>query len=193
MKPLVKELPSDLVLYPGAHDELSGRMCVMEAVAFVAGEPWSDKPECVCPVIAAFLRSWGEGIKNDAERTRLLAPLIPKVINTRSTPEVERARVILCIDWLCRDFLPAWLEMVPALRPHADALRAFTPVQSWDDLDAIHVPLRGTQQSSAAAWYAALAAALAAAMDAVRDTLKPTQEKLQQSAIALVERMIAVS
>ena len=33
-----------LVLYPGGHSSLEEGCCVMEAVAFVAGEPWSDRP-----------------------------------------------------------------------------------------------------------------------------------------------------
>jgi hypothetical protein len=43
-------------LAKGAHEDHEA-MCVMEAVAFVAGEPWSDYPECACPVISAFLRA----------------------------------------------------------------------------------------------------------------------------------------
>ncbi len=49
----------------------------MEAAAFIAGEPWSDHPACVCPVIAAFMRSWNDGL-SDKDRNRLLLPLIPK-------------------------------------------------------------------------------------------------------------------
>ena len=37
-------------LYKGAHDP-NGKMCVMEAVAYIAREPWSDHPACVSPVI----------------------------------------------------------------------------------------------------------------------------------------------
>jgi hypothetical protein len=38
-----------LVLLSGKHKENQG-MCVMEAVAYVAGEPWSDNPACACPM-----------------------------------------------------------------------------------------------------------------------------------------------
>lgn len=44
----------------GGHDP-GDDMCVMEAVAYLAGEPWSDRPECASPVIGAFLRSWNDG------------------------------------------------------------------------------------------------------------------------------------
>ena len=75
----------------GGHKGPSDGACVMEAVAFVAGEKWSDHPECVSPVIGAFLRSWNDSLPTDADRDRLLKPLIPKIIDTRSTSAVMRA------------------------------------------------------------------------------------------------------
>jgi hypothetical protein len=35
-----------LVLLKGAHQQKSTEMCIMEAVAYVANEPWSDHPVC---------------------------------------------------------------------------------------------------------------------------------------------------
>lgn len=35
----------------------SGEACLLEAVAYVAGEPLSDSPPCVCPVLASFGRA----------------------------------------------------------------------------------------------------------------------------------------
>lgn len=93
----------------GAHSPNS-TFCVMEAVAFVAGESWSDHPECVCPVIATFLRSWNDGLPNDAERDRLLKSLIPLVVNTRNEA-LEEKRSLLCADWLVRVHTPAWLRL----------------------------------------------------------------------------------
>lgn len=40
-------------LESGNHDA-GGGMCAMEAAAWIAGEPHSDDPKCVCPIIAAF-------------------------------------------------------------------------------------------------------------------------------------------
>lgn len=37
-------------LSEGSHDDIERGMCVMEAVAYVAGEPWGDAPQCACPV-----------------------------------------------------------------------------------------------------------------------------------------------
>ena len=51
-------------LKAGAHSPDS-TFCVMEAVAFVAGEPWGDHPECACPIIGAFLRSWNDSLPTE--------------------------------------------------------------------------------------------------------------------------------
>ena len=67
--------------------------CVMEAVAFIAGEPWSDHPECACPVIGSFLRSWNDGLPNDSERDRLLKNLIPRIVGTKNK-NLEERRVV---------------------------------------------------------------------------------------------------
>jgi hypothetical protein len=56
-----------LVLKHGSHKSPDTGMCAMEAVAWLAGERHSDKPQCVCPVIASFLRTWNDGMGNDDE------------------------------------------------------------------------------------------------------------------------------
>lgn len=152
----------------------------MEAVSYVAGEPWSDHPQCACPVISTFLRNWNDGLSNDAVRTELLAPLIPKLVGTKASTTVELARVMLCIDWICREFTPTWMDMVPSLKEPADALRALKPIQSWEDLNLAVNPLRHAQEKSNTA------------LDTARAVLKPTTTKLQKSALQLIERMIAL-
>ena len=55
-----------LTLLTGSHGPNDAqRMCVMEAVAYVAGEDWSDHPACASPVIGAFLRSWNDTLNNE--------------------------------------------------------------------------------------------------------------------------------
>ena len=179
-----------LPIKSGSHAPPNGEFngCVMECVAYVAGEEWSDKPKCVCPVIGAFLRTWNDGLPNDAERTRLLQPLIMKVMDTKATKEVEFARAMLCVDWFIREFAPAWLDLVPSLKTHADFLRAAKPIQSYDDLSLVKEPLRAAKKDADAAESAAWSAAKSAAESAV----KQTADSLQHSALSLVERMCAV-
>ncbi len=77
------------LLDAGSHEKFSDGLCVMEAVAYVAREPFSDHPECACPVIGAFMRSWNDGLPAD-ERQTLLLPLIPRLINTRGSKRAPR-------------------------------------------------------------------------------------------------------
>ncbi len=132
-----------LTLARGAHGE-GGEMCVMEAVAMLAGEPWSDHPECVSPVIAAFCRSWNDALE-DPPRTQLLKPLLQDVIGTM------------------RVHTPAWLRLA-GLTEHAQALEACARI-----VDA--VTARSAQPSLEEARRAS-AAACAAARDAARDAAK---------------------
>jgi hypothetical protein len=167
-----------LSLKPGAHSPDS-TFCVMECVAFVAGEPWSDHPECACPVIGAFLRSWNDSLPNDAERDRLLKPLIRDLVGSKRTKRVEEKRALLCADWLIRVNTPTWLRLA-GLTVHADALEALPQITSFAQVPSI----RGTIQAARddaykagaaardAAWAAALDAARAAAGDAARDAAR---------------------
>ena len=200
MSPIVEDrlsLLDTLVLKRSSHAEAEKEFCVMEAVAYVAGEPWSDAPQCACPVITSFMVNWNDSLPNDEERTRLLKPLIPKIVGTRSTPEVQFARSMMCMDWLCREFVPAWLMLTPSLVPHAEVLRAAKPIQNWDDVRAIVSDLNAADSAAysaadSAADSAAYSAARSAAYSAAYSALKPTTEALQLSAVALVERMCAV-
>src|SRR6266404_1742190 len=108
-----------VVLHAGGHGERGAALCAMEFVAWLAGEPHSDKPQCACPVIGAFMRNWNDAIRDDATRTRLLKPLLPSLIGTRSTRAVELRRSYLALDWLARECAPAWLSLRADLQAHA--------------------------------------------------------------------------
>ena len=132
-------------------------LCIMEAVAYMAGEPWSDKPACASPVVSAFLRSWNDAL-SDADRDRLLpaAVWVPRLVGSRADPATEERRAYLALDWLIRVHTPAWLDLVPSLAPHAAALRALPEIVDLTTAGQAGDMVR-------AAGDAALAAALAAA------------------------------
>src|ERR1700723_21575 len=94
-----------LSLKAGSHSP-DHTFCVMEAVAYVAGEKWSDHPQCACPVITAFVVSWNDALPSDAERDRLLKPLIPKIVGTRNK-KLEKKRAVMAADWYIRVQTPA--------------------------------------------------------------------------------------
>ena len=192
-------LPDTLTLKSGAHTPGGPDMCVMEAVAYVAGEEWTDSPVCACPVIAAFLRSWNDGITDDATRTRLLTQFIPRLVGSKSTDRVEDTRAWLAVDWSVRVSTPAWLD-IAGPTDHADALRSLpevtaeTVTAARPAIDAARAAAGAAARAAAgaAAWDAARAAAWAAARDAAWDAVAPTVTTLQASAVDLINRMLAV-
>ena len=115
-------------LSSGDHGGIDEGMCVMEAVAYVAGEPWSDAPACACPVITAFMVSWNDSLPSNEDRDRLLKPLIPSIVGTRSTPEVEQRRATMAADWLIRVHTPAWLRAAKLHKRYSFSLLRLLPV-----------------------------------------------------------------
>jgi len=152
----------------GGHKNISDGMCVMEAVAYVAGEPWSDHPACACPVISTFLRSWNDALP-DEQRTDLLRPMIPLMVGTRSTPSVEQRRATMAADWLVRVHTPAWLRLA-GLTVRADALAGLPEITDFAQcpwlMPALNAVRTDADAAGDAAWAAAGAAAGAAAWDA---------------------------
>lgn len=169
-----------ITLSKGAHP-LEDAVCVMEATALLAGETKSDHPQCASPVVSAFLRSWNDTL--DDETRQQLKRHIPALIGSRGTKEQEEARSWMACDWLVRTFTPAWLRLA-GLDADADALEALPALTSKGLADAALPVIERARKASAAAWAAAGAAAGAA--------LKQTTSELQQSALDLVRRMIAV-
>lgn len=147
---------------PGEH------MCVMEAVAYVASEPWSDTPECVSPVIGAFMRTWNEDLPN-AERTGLLLPLIPKLVGTRGTASLEERRSLMAADWLVRVHTPAWLRLAK-LDAQAEALERLPEITSLAQVSGIRSQIEALRSDAASAVAAvAVSSAKATTGAAARD------------------------
>jgi hypothetical protein len=91
----------DLKLKYGSHQSPSSGMCIMEASAYFAGEKHSDTPECVDPVIAAFLRGLNDRLGD--EKRQLLKPFVLKVIGTRGTTEHEEIRRVMLSNFALRE------------------------------------------------------------------------------------------
>jgi hypothetical protein len=170
----------DRVLKNGNHSKYSGKklkklptdaeLCVMEAVAYVAGEPWSDHPKCASPLLTSFMISLNDNLP-DADRDRLLKDFIPRLVGTNTTAEAEMRRSFLALDWMVRELTPAYLDQVPELADHAQRLRALPPLTSIESAQAADEIVRIAGGAAAAEWQkrdAAWAAAWDAAWDAAR-------------------------
>jgi hypothetical protein len=213
-----------LILAHGSHGSFEEGVCVMEAVAYVAGEDHGDHPKCACPTISDFLRSWNDSLKDD--QRQILKPLIPKLVGTNHGPEIALKRSYMVADWLVRTYTPEFLRMAK-LEADAEALAALGELKDKESFTAAVAPINTARDSARAAWAAAGDAAWAAAAgaaagaaaraaawaaaagaaaraaagdaawaaaagDAAWAALKPSVERLQLSALDLVERMIAV-
>jgi hypothetical protein len=162
---------ADITLKYGSHRSVEAGLCAMEAVAWLAGEKHSDSPRCACPVVANMVRRLNDRLPNDETRTRLLKPLLVKLIGSRSTPEVERKRAYLAADWAVREGTPLALESAK-LPDEAAKLRALPPIVDVESARVGKEAARAvrdkarTAADAAYAAYAAYAAADAAYADA---------------------------
>lgn len=101
--------PAAIPLSRGRHAGPGDGACAMELASALAGEPWSDHPACVHPVLAAIARAVNDGT-GDAGRARSAA-LVPAMIGT-APPGGDRgaswflascARLVLCCAGAAED------------------------------------------------------------------------------------------
>jgi hypothetical protein len=87
--------PPELVpiLSRGKHRSARKGACFMELVSYLAGERWSDHPDCTHPLLAAAARDVND-YTSDAGRPRL-AGLIPSVIGLKGDDLHLDARIAL--------------------------------------------------------------------------------------------------
>ncbi|MCW2840603.1 MAG: hypothetical protein JWR55_2086 [Aeromicrobium sp.] len=78
-------------LSAGSHDAEHGEACVMEYVSLLAGEEWSDRPDCTHPVLAHEARTTNDLLR-DSDRSRLV-PLIGRLFGTTDDSPELRARL----------------------------------------------------------------------------------------------------
>jgi hypothetical protein len=161
MKTLV-DLPFS-TLSKGGHRPEDGAGCLLEAVAYVAGEPWSDRPACASPVLITYGQRLNDVLPDDLRQQ--LIPFIPRIVGTAGDGKDER-RSYLALDWLTRTWLPAWLRLVPACVSDADAIAGLPPVVDLESAALVGEAVRAAAVGARAAWAAAWDAAWAAARDA---------------------------
>jgi len=77
----------------GKHSSPQDGACVMELASLLAGEPFSDHPKSVCPIIAAFLRGYNDAV--DSERRQDLYRYASEAVGSRGGPDVVNSRTTL--------------------------------------------------------------------------------------------------
>jgi len=134
-------------LLKGSHLPPNGHFeaCAMEWASYLANEPWSDSPQCVCPTIRAFMVGWNDGLTDD--RRDILKPLIPLVLGTNGGPELSLKRSYMVADWMFRVYVPTWLELAK-LNGQASALRGLEPVTDPSTLQATIKPMAAARATA---------------------------------------------
>jgi aminopeptidase N len=177
------ELPDirNIVLANGAHDTREQGVCLLEAVAWFAGLPHSDHPECTDVALAAFGRSLNDRLKDDERQA--LRDLVPSLVGTKGSPELAKRRAYLLVDRHVRTVWPAFFRELPT--PREEWAKRFESVPSIVDVESANAATEalravrdearkarddawskltaGQRSDAAAAAYAAAAAAADAA------------------------------
>jgi hypothetical protein len=162
-------MSSDYILAYGTHATPEDGRCAMEWVSHLAGEPHSDAPVCVSPVLRAMSVALNDGLDDEARQR--LRPYLAQTIGT-AEDGLDTERGWMAMDWLARVYTPAWLRLAGLHRP-ADRLVSLTPITDSTTLrTALGVLEKARHQARAAradafagqlptAWAAATAAGLA--------------------------------
>ena len=125
------ELPDHLPrLNRGAHREDSGGACAMEAATWLAGEPWSDRPRSVHPVVAQVARTVNDGVCDEERQT-----LWPLIVASLDTARPRHPVLSLRLSWCAGKALAAAAD-------HGDLPKA------WMVVLEEHARLYGHQPSS---------------------------------------------
>lgn len=198
-------------LKSGSHGGREAGVCLLEAVAWVAGEPHTDHPACACPILATFGRQLNDVLPD--EKRQRLRTFIPRIVGTADDGRSQE-RGLAAADWLIRTYTPRWLDAA-GLHDAAQRVRSLAELRSWDQLDDSYIAVLGAARSEAdaawdaagaaardavwdaawdaardAAWDAAWAAARDAARDAAWKKLAEPVAELQDSAIELMARLV---
>jgi hypothetical protein len=134
-------------LSKGKHTTPEDGACVMELASMLAGEPFTDHPASVCPVIGSFLRAYNDSV--DDGRRQSLYEYASRVVGSRGPQRIQQLRAERLAQWADEMYtarpwylLRSPLRVVGRLRkPPVDAIGTF----------AVHAVRRHTDETHAAA------------------------------------------
>ena len=111
-------------LSAGKHGSPEQGVCVMELASMLAGEPFSDHPSSVCPVIGSLLRAYNDSV--DDERRQDLCAYASAVVGSRSSLGLRRARAQRLADWTL-ERRRRWPHFLSRLRSRPQAVVVAEP------------------------------------------------------------------
>lgn len=107
-------IPEPIMLQCGAHESPGEGMCAMELCAYLTNEEFSDKPHCVCPIIANICRPLNDFLNID-NRNPFFKPLLPLLLGTNQY-HLQLKRGWMCTDYVVRKLLPDKVAQASKLR-----------------------------------------------------------------------------
>lgn len=99
----------DVVLENGWHKP-GNRFAIMELVAHVNGEPWSNAPRCSPAPVTVFLRAWNCWC-TDTIRQRL-KEVVPHFAGCNASHKLDDQRLYAFLDLCLRQHCGAWLRLL---------------------------------------------------------------------------------
>ena len=132
-------------LSKGKHSDPEEGACVMELASMLAGEPFTDHPASVCPVIGSFLRSYNDSIDSDSRQG--LYEYASKIVGSRASATIQQARAARLAQWAdeMQRTRPAWFVLRSPLRaiarlrrPPVDAVGTYAVHSIREHTDRTH-------------------------------------------------------
>ena len=151
-----------LRLSSGAHKSPKDGACIMELIGHVMGCGWTDHPECTSPALAAFCRTFNDGL-DDENRQRLL-PYLHRIAGAKGTHEQEMKVAYISADYCVRVLCPTVFELYDKDCIHAKTLRALPQIVDQESL-AVAADAAWAAWAARAAWAAEAAVAKSRMID----------------------------
>lgn len=198
----LRQVPAGFSLARGGHagPEIEDGACLLELSAWLAGEPWSDRPKCVCPTLAMLGRTLNDNLTDEERNEYLLRFAIP-LVGTRSTAEVEQQRGYIAADWALRCAVP-WLLRELGKPAGADKLEALPKLIDTETVNSATGAIMELWPDIVSAWtmwasrattsYALVLTSLASIILGHVLFMTHLRSAATMSACELLDRMIAV-
>jgi hypothetical protein len=126
-----ERLEGILKLKSGSHPNPDAGLCLLEAAAYIAGEPHSDHPQCVDPILGAYGRRLNDRL-GDKDRQKL-KPILPRLIGTANDGK-STARTAILRQYFYAEVIPFRWSLSEALQPFADELAGYVADGKWLDV-----------------------------------------------------------
>mgnify|MGYP001561546479 FL=1 len=199
------ELLNTLDIDVGGHSSFEDGHCSMELVSWLAGEEYSFRPKCACPVPSKFVIKLNDRIVKREMRTKLLRPILPKLVDSAVGPEATLKRMYVASDAIVRIFIPIVLD-AEGFQEWAQTMRDMPEIidedtmywaEAWLKLISVHytyvvahIAITDCNYAADYSTYSPVASAVIAAVSTAVDA--EAEERIYAKAVKVIERMLEI-